>query len=238
MDEQAFESEGEVAAWLIDAMTSTFESRPIAERLVDDVRRNRHGEPLPCRVTDVRRLLWHELAPSASGILGVGASALAVELELLLDARSAAPEEPPELGVRVVSTARARATADHVGALLGASEVCWAPELWQLLIALESEQRTILVHDVVGSDLDVGLLARLVPDFPPSVVTFVSSTTPAARAAFIESGAAFRATLEPGAIDQPAVAQLLCDVARKTMPAAMSERSREERTTLTQLRAG
>ena len=238
MDEEAFESEGAVAAWLVDAMTSTFESRTIAERLLDDVRRNRYGEPLPLHVAAVRRLLWHELAPSASGIVGVSASALAVELELLLDARVELPAARETSCMRVVSTARARATADAVGALLGASDVCWAPELWQLLIALESDERTILVHDLAESDLDAGLFARLVPDFAPNVVTFVASVTPAARAVFLETGAAFRATLGPEPIGDPAAAALLAEVARSTMRAPMSASEREERTTMPQLRAG
>ncbi len=236
MDEKNVASEGDVAAWLVDAMTSMFESPAVAERLLEDVRRNRFGEPLPLRHADVRRMLWHELAPAASGLLGVGASALAVELELQLEVLAPIADEPPAPSIRVVTTCRTQAMADHVGSLLGASEVCWAPELWQLLVALESDERTILVHDVGGSDLDVGLLARLVPDFAPNVVTFVAGAGEATRALFIQTGAAFRATLGPDPIEHPSATELLCDIARKTMPAPVSSRAREDRTTMTQLR--
>jgi hypothetical protein len=200
--------------WLVEALATTL-TRRMAERVVADVRRNRLGAPWPLDVDGLLALVRDDITPLVFLRVGGRARGVLAELEERVLGLSALADEAwqgPRL--RLVYVGRSVAAADHFGRAIGAVETRRVDELFELLIALETDERALLLVDAADCTLDPGLLARFVPDFPTHVLTFVAASSPATREAFLSSGAAFRATLRSEPIDHPDVPRALMDLVR------------------------
>lgn len=201
-----------VESLVVDALATTL-TRRMSERIVDDVRRNRVGAALPSDVDALLQIVRGDLAQAT--FLRVGARAervLAVVEERVLALAALPPDAWSGPSVCLVYVGRNAEVPAYLASELGAQSVVRVEELFELLIALDTDERTLVVIDSDDTTLDPALIARLVPDFASHVLTFVASTTHATREAYLSSGAAFRATLRPEPMDHPDMPQLLRDL--------------------------
>lgn len=199
---------------LVDAL-STAITRRMAERIVCDLRRNRGGLPLPSDLEGLLALVRGDLAQATFLRMGTRAPKVLAEVEERVLALTEVPAEAwhgPR--VRLVYVGRNREAAHYLARELGAHPVIRVDEVFELLLALDSDERTLVAVDSDDTRTDAAVIARFVQDFPPQVLTFVASTSPATREAFLSSGAAFRATLRTEPMDHPDVPQMLRDLVR------------------------
>jgi hypothetical protein len=201
-----------VESLLVDALATTL-TRRLSERIVSDVRRNRVGAELPSDVDELLRVVRGDLAQAT--FLRVGARAsrvLAVVEERVLGLAALPPEAWDGPRVRLVYVGQNREVPAYLARELGAQPVLRVDELFELLIALDTDERTLVVIDSDDTTLDPAVIARFVPDFASHVLTFVASTSHVTREVFLSSGAAFRATLRTEPMDHPDVPQMLRDL--------------------------
>lgn len=201
-----------VEALLADALSMTL-TRRMAARIVADVRRNRAGRPIPSDIDGVLAVVRGDLAQATFLRVGTRAPHVLAGVEDRILGLAAIAEEPSEgPGVRLVYVGACPAVATYLAGEVGASEIARVDDLADLLIALDSDERTLVVIDSDATKLDPTVIARFVPDFPAHVLTFVASTSPATREAFLSSGGAFRATLRSEPMDHPDAPQQLRDL--------------------------
>ncbi len=208
--------EESVQALLVESLGATL-TRRTAERIVADVRRNRAGVALPTDVDGLLAMVRGDLAKAAFLRVGSRAPLALSDLEERLLALDVVPLDAWSAPrVRLVLVGRSAEDACHLAREIGAHHVARVSELHELLIALDSDERTVVVvdTDALRGSLDAATLARFVPDFPSHVLTFVASSSPATREAYLSTGAAFRATLRTEPLDHPDVPQLLRDLVR------------------------
>ena len=213
-------------------------TRRTAERIVADVRRNRHGAPLPRDVDQLRVLVRGELTQATALRLGARAMAAIADVEERLLAMSALPADSWEgPRVRLVYVGQSECVARYLAETIHATEVHRVDELFELLMALDTQERTLVVVDADAAcsegKLDPTALARFVPDFASHVVTMVAGATDAIREAFLRSGGAFRATLRKEPLDHPDLAGAMRDLVSGVQRSA-SRRSRGGPSTTTQ----
>ncbi len=202
-----------VEALLVEALSTSL-TRRMAERIVADVRRNRADAPLPRDVPSLLDVVRGDVARAAFLRVGARARELIADVEERVLALGALPAEAWQgPRVRLVYVGRHRAAAAHVGRILGAQAVVPVEQLFELLMAVDGDERTLVVVDEADTSLTPALVARFVLDFPAHVLTFVASASPATREAFLSSGAASRATLRSEPMDHPDIPRLLRDVA-------------------------
>jgi len=203
-----------IEAFLADALSAVL-TRRMAERIVTDLRRHRRDAALPTDPAGLRALVEGDLARATFLRVGRRAARALAEVQRRLLAQSAIPVEawsPPP--VRIVYVGRSREAANALARTLGAEPVVGVDELHELLIALDTSERTLVVIDAADTALDASFIARFVPDFPAHVMTFVASATPAVRETYLQYGAAFRATLRSEPIDHPDLPDWARDVVR------------------------
>lgn len=197
---------------LIDGLAAML-TRRMAERIVADVRRNRAGAPLPTELDALLAVVRGDVAQAAFLRIGARAERVVAEVEDRIAGLALVPVEAwggPR--VRLVYVGACPVSASHVARELNASEVVRVDELFELLMALDTDERTLVAIDPDGSKLDPAVIARFVMDFPAHVLTFVASTSPTTREAFLSAGAAFRAMLRSEPMDHPDVPQLMRDL--------------------------
>lgn len=218
---------------LVEALSKAL-TRRMATRIVDDVRRGRGGAPLPEEMDELMRLVRSEVADAAYLRMGAQAGIAIAELEDRIASLAAMPAGSwRQRRERLVFVGRSEEAAQRLGAALGVAQTTRVDELWQLLVAIETEERTLLVIDAEDTALDPALLSRFVPDFPGHVLTFVVRSCVATRESFLKSGAAFRSTLRPEPSDHPEVEQAMRDVLAGIPPKDRRHRSAGGSTTTT-----
>lgn len=210
--------EESVQALLVESLGATL-TRRTAERIVADVHRNRAGVALPTDVDGLLALVRGDLAQATFLRVGMRAPLALSELEDRLLALDVVPLDAWSAPrVRLVIVGGSGEVASHLARQIGAHHATCVRELHELLIALDGDERTLLVVDndaaLPAGSLDAATLARFVPDFPDHVLTFVAASSPAMREAYLSTGAAFRATLRGEPLDHPDVPQLLRDLVR------------------------
>lgn len=72
--------------------------------------------------------------------------------------------------------------------LEGMGDVVVAADVAELLMALDDARPVTIIVDTAHATIDLGFLARLSRDFPPSVAVFVQGTPHVDRRAFHEQG--------------------------------------------------
>jgi hypothetical protein len=225
-----------IESLLIDALSITL-TRRLAERILGDVRRNRAGKPMPRDVDGLLALVKDDLAHATFLRVGARATSVLAEVETRVIALSALPVEAwkgPR--VRFVYVGRSAEAATYLADQLGAQPVLHVIELHELFMALDTDEQTLVVVDSADTALCPLLLSRLVPDFPSHVLTFVASSSPATREAYLSSGAAFRATLRSEPMDHPDVPQMLQEIVSGVGAGAARSRSRGGVSTTTEPR--
>jgi len=201
-----------IEALLVDALSATL-TRRMAERVMADVKRNRAGAPMPMDVDALLALVRGDLAHATFLRVGTRATAVLAEVENRVVGLAALPIDAwsgPR--VRLVFVGRNAHALEYLARELHAQPVIRVDHVFELLIALDAEERTLLVIDEQDSALDPTIIARFVPDFSSWVLTFVAGASPGTRAAFLDTGAAFRATLRSEPLDHPEVPQMLRDL--------------------------
>jgi len=208
--------EESVQALLVESLATTL-TRRMAERIVADVHRNRAGVALPTDVAGLLTLVRGDLAHATFLRVGTRAPLALSEIEERLLALDVVPLDAWSAPrVRLVLVGGCGEVASHLARQIGAHHATSVREVHELLIALDGDERTLVVidGDAPTSCLDAATLARFVPDFPNHVLTFVAASSPAAREAYLSTGAAFRATLRAEPLDHPDVPRLLRDLVR------------------------
>lgn len=224
-------TESALESQLVDALSATL-TRRMAERIVADVRRNRAGAALARDMDGLLAVVRGDLAQATFLRIGTRAPRVLAEVEDRLLGLAVLPSDfDPRQCVRLVYVGKSAAASQYFASMVGATDTVRIDELFELLMALDTDERTLVVVDSEDTDLDVAALARFVPDFPSYVVTFVAGSSPATREAFLVSGAAFRATLRHEPIDHPDFPEVLRDVVTGTTGGGRRSRSGTSTTT-------
>lgn len=193
--------ESTVETLLVEALAASV-TRRMAERIVGDLRRIRGGA-LPSDASGLLALVRGDLTRAAFLRIGLRARTVVTDVEERVLALSSVPMDAwtrPRL--RLLFVGRNASAAEHLARAIGAQPVV-VRELHELLIGLDTDLRTLVLVDDADTALEAHVVARFAPDFPAHVLTFVASSSPATREAFLSTGAAFRTHLRSEPMDHP-----------------------------------
>jgi hypothetical protein len=198
-----------IEALLVEGLSERL-SRPTAQRVMQDVRRHRCGAPIPTDPQALLAFVQDELRQAAMLRVGARGAAAIADVEKRVRALPTLPADSWEgPRIRLVYVGRSETVAGQIADLVHATETHCVDEVIELLMALDSRERTLVVIDAQSTKLEPAMLARFALDFPATVHTLVASATPEVREAFLSAKAACRAVLRPEPLDHPDMTRLL-----------------------------
>jgi hypothetical protein len=225
--------ESAIESLLIEGLAQQL-SRRTAQRVVEDLRRHRYGAPLPTDPRALLDLVRGELLKATILRVGAKGATAITDVEERVLAMSTLPTDSWEgPRIRLVYVGRSATVAGHLADVVHATEVHRVDEVFELLMALDSRERTLVVVDSMDTKLDADVLARFVPDFAANVITLVCAVTPSIRETFLKTSAAFRALLRSEPLDHPDMKRVMRELVTG-VPASSGRRKRGGPSTTTE----
>ena len=225
--------ESAIEAVLVDGLAQQL-SRRTAQRVIEDLRKHRCGAPLPTEPHALLAFVRTELLQATVLRVGARGTAAIADVEERVLAISTVPTDSWEgPRIRLVYVGRADSVAGHLADVVHATETHRVDELFELLMALDSHEKTLVVIDALDTKLEPALLARFVPDFAGNVLTLVAGACPEVREAFLQTGAAFRALLREEPLDHPDMTKVMRELVTG-VPAPSGRRKRGGPSTTTE----